>query len=81
MTPAGTTLLDQALQLPEQDRAELAARLLESLDAQVDEDAERAWADEIERRLNDLDSGKVKPIPWPEARAVIRGSSGGDQAH
>jgi hypothetical protein len=30
-----------------------------------------AWSEEIKRRIAELDSGKVKPIPWEEARRQI----------
>ncbi len=60
-----------ALALPEEDRLELADRLLESLDGPPDDDIERAWADEIARRLEKVRSGKVATIPWEEARKRI----------
>jgi len=41
---------------------------LESLDTEVDDDAEAAWAVEVNRRLAELDSGEVKTIPWAEVR-------------
>jgi hypothetical protein len=34
----------------------------------VDEDAEQAWREQILRRLQEIDSGAVKLIPWEEAR-------------
>jgi putative addiction module component (TIGR02574 family) len=49
----------------------LAGSLLESLDDTVDERAEEEWSKEITRRIAELDSGKVKPIPWAEARRQI----------
>jgi hypothetical protein len=45
--------------------------LLESLETDVDEDAEAAWAEEVGRRVKELDSGAVKTIPWAEARRLI----------
>jgi putative addiction module component (TIGR02574 family) len=36
-----------------------------------DEDVEAAWAEEIERRVRQIDSGEVKTIPWEEVRAKI----------
>ena len=42
-------LLEQVLSLPEHDRAEIATRILESLDPESDRDVEEAWAAEIER--------------------------------
>lgn len=49
-------------------RAALAGSLLESLDTEVDEDAEAAWATEVSRRVAELDSGAVKTAPWAEVR-------------
>ncbi len=68
-----TDLLKEALKLPPEARAALAGCLLESLDQEVDEGAEAAWQVEIDRRLREIDSGKVKPIPWSEARRKIAG--------
>lgn len=62
------TLFDEALKLPSDARAELAGRLLETLDGEADEDAERLWAIEIARRVKELDEGKVKTVPWEEVR-------------
>ena len=73
MTPNAVKLLENALGLPENDRADLAARLIDSLDRQLDDDAPSAWDAEIERRIADVDRGSVKPIPWPEARRMILG--------
>jgi putative addiction module component (TIGR02574 family) len=64
-------LLKRALALPVEARAALAGSLLESLDDIVDESAEEEWAKEIARRIGELDSAKVKPIPWAEARRQI----------
>jgi putative addiction module component (TIGR02574 family) len=62
-------ILKDALMLPTEARAALAGSLLESLDdTEVDEDAEAAWAAEVNRRVAELDSGAVKTIPWAEVR-------------
>jgi len=70
-------LLKHALTLPDKERAELAASLIESLDSTVDEDVEVAWQEEVARRLADFETGKVKGIPWEEVRrkgrAVLNG--------
>ena len=71
MTRDAAQLLDEALRLPQPDRAELATRLIDSLDPAADEGVESAWASEIHRRLDDLDHGRVATIPWPEARRLI----------
>jgi putative addiction module component (TIGR02574 family) len=71
MTQKAAELLQKALSLSEEDRAELAGSLIESLDATVDEAAEAAWNQEIARRVEDLDSGKAKTFPWEAVRSRI----------
>ena len=66
-------LLKEALKLPPEARAALAGTLLDSLDETVDRDAELAWEAEIVTRLKEIDQGKVKLVPWVEARARIAG--------
>jgi putative addiction module component (TIGR02574 family) len=64
-------LLNDAMRLPHEQRAALAAALIESLDESVDEDDEAAWSVEIARRLQQIECGKVTTIPWPQARRMI----------
>ncbi|HTA49031.1 MAG TPA: addiction module protein, partial [Verrucomicrobiae bacterium] len=71
MTQEVSELLKKALALPPEARAALAGSLLESLDDTVDASAEEEWNEEIARRIQELDSAKVKPIPWAEARRQI----------
>jgi putative addiction module component (TIGR02574 family) len=71
MTPEVSELLKKALALPPEARAALAGSLLESLDDTVDVSAEEEWNEEIARRIQELDSGRVKPIPWAEARRQV----------
>jgi putative addiction module component (TIGR02574 family) len=68
----GEKLLEDALKLGLPERAELAAELLASLDGAPDEDAEAAWAAEIERRAARARSGDDSGRPWPEVRDRIR---------
>jgi putative addiction module component (TIGR02574 family) len=65
-------LLDRALRLSESQRADLAGRLIESLDQPSDEEGiEAAWSDEIRDRLDQIDSGEVEAVPWEEAKRRI----------
>jgi putative addiction module component (TIGR02574 family) len=66
-------ILKEALKLPPEARAALAGTLLDSLDDTVDRDAESAWEAEILLRLKEIDEGKVKLMPWSEARTKISG--------
>jgi putative addiction module component (TIGR02574 family) len=61
-----TELLKKALELPVTDRAELAGSIIESLDQAEDKSVKDAWDAEILRRMEDLDSGRVKPISQHE---------------
>ena len=73
MATSATDILKQALELKEEERAELASRLIESLDEPVEEGVEAAWVIEIERRMADLDSGSAKTLPWDEVREKLHG--------
>jgi putative addiction module component (TIGR02574 family) len=71
MTAAAEKVLAIALELSEQERAEVATRLLESFDADEQDDVEKAWADEIQRRCAALDSGEEGTSSWEEFRSRI----------
>jgi putative addiction module component (TIGR02574 family) len=77
MGPAHKKILEEALRLPPEARAALAGHLLESLDDSVDEDAEAEWGKEIARRIDQLDKGTVKTVPWSVARRQILGRARG----
>jgi putative addiction module component (TIGR02574 family) len=61
-------LLKHALTLSHEERAELASNLIDSLDPTIDPNAEQAWQEEIARRLEDVETGNVKTLPWEEVR-------------
>ena len=71
MTQRSLELLEQALSLTEEERADLVASLLNSLDASPDPDAESLWQEEISRRAADLDSGKAKTVPWQDVQYQV----------
>jgi len=45
--------------------------LLESLDDEQDPAVELAWAEEVERRVRQIETGEVKTIPWEQVRAEL----------
>jgi putative addiction module component (TIGR02574 family) len=57
----------QALKLTAEERAHLADRLLASLFE--DHEVEEAWAAEVERRIEEVESGRAQLIPATEAIA------------
>lgn len=68
MTAEAKKVLDEALALPPDERADVAVTLLESLDEVDDEATEQAWSEEIHRRIQEVESGAAQTIPWSEAR-------------
>lgn len=71
-SPKVAALLREALFLPERDRLELAAALIGSVDNDaVRGDVGAAWASEARRRLAEVQSGVVKPVPWEDAEKRI----------
>ncbi len=71
MTQQVAQLLAEALRLSEAERGDLAARLIESLDPGVAAAVEQTWSEEVRNRIAELDTGAVRPVPWPEARQRI----------
>jgi putative addiction module component (TIGR02574 family) len=70
-TPA--ELLQQALELPVDDRLALAAELLESVEGPEDPEWAEAWAAELDRRVKELDAGTVTGIPWDQVKSDVLG--------
>ncbi|MBK6636727.1 MAG: addiction module protein [Rhodocyclaceae bacterium] len=60
----------EALKLTSGERAAFAQVLLASLDE--DAEIEEAWANEVERRIAEVESGAVQVIPIAEALAQVR---------
>jgi Putative addiction module component len=67
------TVLREALSLPDDDRADLAAELLASLDEVLDdpETVETLWGEEFEERTKRGLSGEVAEEDWETVRQGI----------
>lgn len=68
-------LVSDALELPAHERAQLAHRLIISLDEDIEDDpaeVRRAWEDEIRRRIDEVDAGTVESIPAEEVFSELR---------
>jgi len=64
-------LLAELLELPKRERAEFAARLLDSLETPADDDVDEAWAREIERRAAAVDRGELETADFEVLRRRI----------
>lgn len=72
MTAATTKLEEKLLSLPCEDRIYLVEKLLKSLNSPSREEIDKAWAEESEKRIDELETGKVKTIPGEQAFQKIR---------
>ena len=66
MTETAERIKHQLIDLPQNDRAELAQFLLQSLDSDEswDEESEKLWDLELERRMNEIKSGQAIGEPF-----------------
>jgi putative addiction module component (TIGR02574 family) len=71
MQRSAAEVLEAALALPEDERAQLAEKLVASLDGNVDPDAEAAWGEEIERRLARIEAGQSQTVSLDESVARL----------
>ena len=73
MKPVVEEVVRQALSLDEHGRAEVAARLLDSLE-EPDTETEDVWTAELERRAAEMETGAVQGISWEDLRErLMRG--------
>ena len=71
MSTDAENIYQAALKLPDDERFMLANRLLESVEGERDADYEEAWAAEIARRIEEIDNGTAKMIPWEDVKRMI----------
>jgi putative addiction module component (TIGR02574 family) len=72
MTQAVAEILNQVERLSAPERADLADRLVETLAREIPSDIERAQLNEVRRRIDQVESGKVALIPGDQALASVR---------
>ncbi len=72
MIPDSEKVMLEAMSLPPDARALLADRLLNSLDSPERKEIDRLWAEEAERRIQQIRTGEVEPIPGEEVFKEIR---------
>lgn len=63
-------LIDELLSLPVEERAFIADSLLRSLNS-TDPSVDTLWIDVAKKRLEDIHTGKVDPVPGSEVFARI----------
>ena len=71
-TTEAQDVLDRALKLSAAERELIARRLIDSIDAPPSDADWEYWKAEIKRRIEDVESGRVKALTHEEAMAKIR---------
>ena len=56
-------LLQEALSLPSHLRSALIDKLIESLNVPIDKEIDDLWSIEAEKRVDEVNSSKIKSIP------------------
>lgn len=62
------TLKNQALELSEEDRAELAHLLIESLDPEIEYESEEAWSKELKKQIDRYEQSASSTKPWNKVK-------------
>lgn len=65
-------IIRAALALPPGSRAMLADHLLKSLDSEDQSEIDAAWAEVAEQRIQEVQQGKVIPIPAKQVFQELR---------
>ncbi|OGL41149.1 MAG: hypothetical protein A2042_09250 [Candidatus Schekmanbacteria bacterium GWA2_38_11] len=65
-------VFDEALSLPAETRVSLVEKLLASLNLPTQPEIDQLWAEEAERRISQIDKGKVKLVAGEKVLSNIR---------
>jgi len=64
-------IVEEARHWPPEKVGELVSRLTEDLHA-IDSETEAAWKTEVDRRIEEIQTGKIQGVPGDEVSARIR---------
>lgn len=66
MPTATDKIINEVLELPADARISLVDRILASLNLPIRPDIDHLWAEEVERRVAEIDRGEIELIPGEE---------------
>lgn len=72
MSTVAQKILSEIKQLSEEERDALIEQILIEQHSPNDEDVEKEWEKEIERRVAEVDRGEVELVPWEIVRERAR---------
>ena len=76
MAATNDRVVEEALSLPADVRLSLIEKLLTSLNLPIDDQIDHLWAEEAERRVSQIEEGKIKLASGEEVFARIRAKHG-----
>jgi putative addiction module component (TIGR02574 family) len=76
MATTNDRVVEEALSLPADVRLNLIEKLLMSLNLPIDEEIDRMWAEEAERRVSQIDENEARLVPGEEVFAKVRAKHG-----
>ena len=76
MATANDRVIEEVLSLPADIRLSLVEKLLISLNLPIDEEVDRLWTEEAERRVSQVEDGKAKLVPGENVFERIRAKHG-----
>jgi len=72
MTAMTDRIFEEAMMMPVEIRLNLVEKLIKSLNLPMDDEIERLWAEEAERRIVQIEAGEAKLVPGEEVFSRIR---------
>jgi len=77
MAAVSDRITEEALSLPAEARLKLVEDLLTSLNLPTRREIDRAWAQEVERRVDQVEAGEAEMVPGEEVFSRLRAKYGG----
>lgn len=65
-------VLKEILRMPQEQRAFLADKLIDSLEAKKEMDVEIAWQKEIQKRIDEAENDQVVFMSWEDVKQKLR---------
>ena len=72
MTAKSEFILNEALTMSPEERARMARCLIQSLESPSSENVDEKWVELARKRLQELESGAVKPVSWETIKKEVR---------
>lgn len=72
MTQAAQKILEEIKSLSPIERVELIDKIYQTFDPEIDQEVEKAWVEESERRISEYKKGTIKTVSAEEVFSRIK---------